>query len=111
MPYDFEDFAYPPTGGRLKLVLLGIALPGIIARFGLLAWVLEEAWWPSRRGSGEIIHGESAQAMAIVYLSVAAFIHFRWFWGLLPADRTFRVGTVCSLLTFLGALIWALCVS
>jgi hypothetical protein len=109
MAYDFEDLAYPPTGGRLKLILLGVVLPGIIAYFGIRAWILEEALWPGRRGSSMVIYGESAQAMGVVYLSVAALFHFRWVWGMLQAHRTFQAGTVCSLLAFLGALIYALC--
>jgi hypothetical protein len=109
MSYDYEDFAYPPNGGRVKLILLGLIIPGIIAYFAIRAWLTKEAYWPSRRGQGLIVHGESAQALAVVYLSVAAFFHFRWFWGLIQADRVFQIGTVCSLLTFLGALIHALC--
>jgi hypothetical protein len=110
MTHDFEDFAYPPSGGRMKMVVLGIMLPGIITYFGTRAWWLEEAIWPGRGNSSIVVHGECARAMAVVYLSVAAFIHFRWFWGLIPADRTFQAGAVCSLFTFLGALIYALCV-
>jgi hypothetical protein len=110
MPYDFDDLAYPPNGGRVKLILLGCLVPGIIAWFAINAWITQEAYWPSRRGSGMRLHGESAQAMAFVYLSVALFFHFRWFWGLLQAERVYLTGTVCSLMLFLGALIHTLCV-
>jgi hypothetical protein len=110
MPYDYEDLAYPPNGGRVKLILLGCLIPGIIAWFAIKAWLMKEAYWPGRRGSGMLVHGESAQAMAVVYLSVAAFFHFRWFWGLIQTHQIFQIGTICSLLLFLGALIYALCV-
>lgn len=111
MTDEFENLAYPPAGGRIKLLLLGILLPAVILRIACRAWLTQEAWWPGRQGSGVTVHGESAQAIAIVYLCVAAFVHFRWCWGLLQWDRTFQAGTVCSLLIFLGALIWALCVT
>ena len=108
MAFDSEDFAYPPSGGRNKLVLLGILLPGFIAWHAAHAWIARVAYWPSRRGAGIVIHGEAARAMAVLYLSVALFIHFRWFWGLLQKDRAFLSGTVGSCLLFLGALLWAL---
>ena len=107
---DYEDLAYPPNGGSLKLLVLGIIVPGTVAYFGYQAWASQEAWWPGR-GGGVMVHGEAAQAMAAAYLSMAAFIHFRWFWGLLRAERTFQAGTVLSLFSFLIALIWALCAS
>ena len=111
MPYDSEDFAYPPNGGRVKLILLGCLIPGIIAWFAINAWLMKEAYWPGgRRGPGMTVRGEAAQAMAVMYLSVAGFFHFRWFWGLIQFDRVFQIGTVCSLLLFLAALIHALCV-
>lgn len=110
MPFDAEDFAYPPTGGKFKLVLLGIIIPGFIAYYGVNAWLDEEAYWPGRRG-GVTVHGESARAMAVLYMSVASFVHSRWFWGLIQADRIFQVGMVSSLLIFLGSLIWALSVT
>lgn len=49
--------------------------------------------------------------MAAAYLSVAAFVHTRWFWGLLRAERTFQTVTLLSLLCFFGALIGELFVS
>jgi hypothetical protein len=110
MPFDAEDFAYPPTGGKFKLVLLGIIIPGFIAYYGVNAWLSEEAYWPGRRG-GVTVHGESARAMAVLYMSVATFVHSRWFWGLIQVDRIFQVGMVSSLLIFLGSLIWALSVT
>jgi hypothetical protein len=110
MPVDAEDFAYPPTGGKFKLVLLGIIIPGFIAYYGVNAWIDEKAYWPGRRG-GVTVHGESARAMAVLYMSVASFVHSRWFWGLIQADRIFQIGMVSSLLIFLGSLIWALSVT
>ena len=106
---DYEDFAYPPSGGRLKLIILGVVIPGVIAFFAIRAWAHQEAYWPGSRGSGMTVRGEAAQALAVAYLSIGAFLHFRWFWGLLSAHRTFQIGTVCSLFAFLAGLICALC--
>ena len=102
-----EDLAYPPTGGRLTLVLLGIVLPGVIAYFGVKAWVLEEAYWPGNHGNGVIIFGVAAQAFAVTRLSVACFCHFRWCWGLLGYDRVFEVGTAISVIFFLVSMVYA----
>ena len=110
MPFDAEDIAYPPTGGKLKLIFLGIIIPGFIAYYGVNAWLIEEAYWPGRPG-GVTVHGESARAIAVLYLSVASFVHSRWFWGLIQADRVFQISMVSSLLIFLGSLIWALSVT
>jgi len=110
MAFDTENFAYPPTGGTIKLIMVGIIFPGIIACYGVNAWLSEEAYWPGRRG-GVMVFGESARAMAVLYMSVGSFIHFRWFWGLIQAERVFKLGMVFSLLVFLGALIWALSVT
>lgn len=110
MASDTEGFAYPPTGGRIKLIVVGIILPGIVAYYGVNAWLSEQAYWHGR-GGGVTVRGESARAMAVLYMSVAGFIHFRWFWGLIQAERVFRIGMFSSLLIFLGALIWALSVT
>lgn len=107
MPFDIEDFAYPPVGGKVKLTLYGLILPALIIYHAADTWLSQETYWPGRR-SGMVVRGECAQAMAVIYLSIAAFIHFRWFWGLLQKDRIFQVGTVGSLVTALAAFIWAL---
>ncbi|MES2475192.1 MAG: hypothetical protein V4640_05385 [Verrucomicrobiota bacterium] len=107
MAFDFEDLAWPPTGGRLKLFLLGILVPGCITWSSARSWIEQEAYWPASRGSGMVVHGEAAQAMALVYLSVALFMHSRWCWGLLPVERLFRIGTVVSFVLFLSALLYA----
>lgn len=103
---DDGDFDIPPTGGRVKLILLGIVLPGLIAWYATDAWMAEKAYWPARQGRGIRIYGEAARALAVVYLSVAGFCHTRWFWGILQWERTFRAGTIASCLFFLGALLW-----
>ena len=72
-------------------------------------WTSEEAWWPGNRGSGVMAHGEAAKALAVLYMSVSAFVHTRWCWGLLGYNRMFETGTVISILGILGSMIWAFC--
>lgn len=109
MNIDYEDFVDPPTGGRFKLAVLGIIIPAMIAYFAVSAWLEELAYLPGRRG-GMMLHGESARAMAVVYMSVALFIHCRWFWGLIQSERVYKIGQISSLFIFLVALIWSLSV-
>lgn len=105
---DAADWSYPPSGGRVKLVLLGIIVPLLIMRFGLNAWITEEAVWFGRLSrSSVVVHGATAQSLAVVYGSAGLFCHFRWFWGLLSAYRAFEVGTIVSLIGFLGGLLCA----
>ncbi|MEY3895164.1 MAG: hypothetical protein RLZZ214_683 [Verrucomicrobiota bacterium] len=99
-----EDFSYPPSGGRVKLVVLGILLPLVVAYFGVDAWITEEAVWFGRGNADMEVHGRTAKSLGVAYTSVGLFCHFRWFWGLLPVYRVFEVGTVISLLGFLGGL-------
>jgi hypothetical protein len=110
MPFDTEDFDYPPTGSKFKQVVVGIIIPGFIVYYGVNVWIDEEAYLPGR-GGGVTIHGESARAMAVLYMSVASFVHSRWFWGMVHADKIYLVGMVGSLFIFLGSLIWALSVT
>lgn len=105
----FDDLTYPPdSGGKGKIILLGLVVPTVIGFFAAKAWISGEAYWPGRQG-GTTVTDDAARAMAVCYLSVALLCHFRWFWGLLRAERIFVVGTVCSLLTFLISLIAAFC--
>lgn len=108
-----EDFAYPPSGGRVKLVLLGIIMPLVIVYFGVHAWLIEEAIWFGSRGSDIVVHGPTAKSLGVAYTSIGLFCHFRWFWGLLPVYRVFEIGTVVSIVSFLGGLccgVYHLCI-
>ncbi len=42
---DIEELAYPPNGGRVNLVILGIIVPLVIVRFAGKAWIKQEATW------------------------------------------------------------------
>lgn len=100
---DIENLAYPPSGGRLKLIALGVLLPTTIASYAVRAWILEEAIWFGQDGSSMDLTGEAARSLAFCYVAVAMFCHFRWFWGLVPSYRIFSIGIVLSMLTGLAA--------
>jgi len=104
-----EDWAYPPDiGGRWKIVLLGIALPLFIAYWAEEAWVHQEAVLPAGRRGTLTVTGDIARALAVCYLSAAAFCHFRWYWGLVSSYAVFVRGTVISLLAGLAGFFTAL---
>ena len=86
--------------------LLGIALPMISGpNYASRAWIAEEAIWFARHGSDEVVHGQTAKSLAVSYLGVGLFCHFRWLWGLVPIPWVFEVGTVVSLICFIGGLV------
>lgn len=101
---EIEDLSYPPTGGRVKIAILGILLPLLLAYFASKAWIDQVATWPGNRGHGVIVKGETARAIAVCKLAVALFCHFRWFWGIVSTYRVFTIGMVVSLILFLCGL-------
>ena len=101
---DAEDLAYPPSGGRGKMALLGILLPIFIVYTGVQAWMTEEAVWFGRRGVDLVVRGRTAKAIGFVYGSIGLFCHFRWLWGLIPVYRVFEIGTTVSLFGILGGI-------
>jgi len=103
MSFDYDDRAHPPSsGGKRKMILLGIVLPILISLFAAKTWISMEAYWPGRWG-GVTLYDDAARAMAILHLSIAGFCHFRWFWRLRGEETIFNVGTVLSMLAGLCA--------
>jgi hypothetical protein len=96
----FEHFAHPPSGGYLKLFILGIILPGAVGYFGWLAWTTGQAAW----FDSKVVEGLAAQSLAVAYSSLALFCHSRWFWGIVPVNFLFKIGTLISLLGLIAAL-------
>lgn len=92
-----------PTGGPLKLAMLGILLPGYLFYHAAIAWFNQVATWYGRGGDIEVF-GPTARSLAVVYACVGLLCHFRWFWGLLGRYRVFEVGSIVSLLGFSGGL-------
>jgi hypothetical protein len=103
---DIEDVYHPPSGGRVKLLLLGILFPAVITHFGMQAWITEESPWYYQPYSAYIEHGQSAKALGLTYMSIGLFAHARWFWGLLPFYPFYILGTMASFIGFSGGLFW-----
>lgn len=99
---NIEDLSYPPSGGRFKMVILGVLLPTAIGYFAARSWICQEAIWFGRGGGSMTVKGEAARSLAVCYLGAAGFCHFRWFWGLVPSYRAFTIGIVLSLIVGLG---------
>lgn len=62
--------------------VLGVALALIPIGYGLHCLNTGHARIIGSRGSALDLSGSAAQALAIAYLAVGAFIHAHWFWGL-----------------------------
>ncbi|HEY1663166.1 MAG TPA: hypothetical protein VGI03_12170 [Verrucomicrobiae bacterium] len=80
---DAEDLAYPPSGGRVKMLLLGIGLALLPVGYGIHCLLIHQTVLPGQDGDLDV-HGSGAVALAISYIAVGVFIHAHWFWGLLP---------------------------
>ena len=98
---DILNLSYPPSGGRLKMVFLGLLLPAWIAFHAWKAWTSREAIWFGD-GTEMDVTGDTARAMAVCYLATALLAHFRWFWGLWPSFRVFEIRTILSIILGLG---------
>lgn len=101
-----EDLSHPPSGGASQLVVLGMVLPLVAWYFGGKAWLTQEATWFGHRNTSLVVQGQTARALAVVFISVGCFCHFRWCWGLIPVYTVFRVGTTVSLLGIVGGILF-----
>ena len=101
---DAEDLANAPEGGPLKMWLVGAGLALVPLCYGACGlWTGETTFFGGRGGSLEL-HGPAAVAMSIAYISVGAFIHFHWFWGLHPRLRGWsQLFKTLAVLVFLGS--------
>ena len=104
-----EDLSTPASGGKFHLIVYGIIVPLVICYFASLAWIEKEAVWISSEGlAKERITGDAARAMAVAYLCSAAFMNFRWCWGLLGFEKTSNAGVAIALYVGIGAMLTAL---
>jgi hypothetical protein len=98
-----ESLSHSPSGGRLKMWLLGVALAMLPIYYGIRCLQSGHATFFGSRGSNLELTGTSAVAMAIAYIAVGVFIHAHWFWGLHPKLLALSpILKVLAVLTFLG---------
>lgn len=98
---DAEDLGYPPSGGPVKMWLLGVGLALVPAGYGIHCFLEGHACLFGDNNSNLDLFGSAARAMSIAYMSVGAFIHAHWFWGLQP-----RFGLVSYLLKLLAVTVF-----
>ncbi len=100
---DAEDIAYPPSGGRLKMWLLGAGLALIPLGYGTHCLFTGHARLFGRSATNLDLDGSAAIALAIAYIAIGVFIHAHWFWGLLPRCEPVSYWLkLASVLVFLG---------
>ena len=103
-----ESLSYSPSGGRIKMWLLGVGLALGPICYGIRCLATDHATFIGSRGSRLELTGSAAMAMAIAYLAVGLFIHAHWFWGLHPKLTMWSpVLKVPILVIFLGAFVYA----
>jgi hypothetical protein len=98
---DAEDLAYPPSGGRVKMWLLGVGLAALPIGYGMHCLVVRHALLLGDRETDLDLYGSAAVALGIAYLAVGIFIHAHWFWGLYPKGES-----LSYLLKLLAALLF-----
>ena len=100
-----ESLAYSPSGGRLKMWLLGVGLALIPSYYGISCLQTGRATLFGSRGMHLDLTGSSAVAMSIAYIAVGVFIHAHWFWGLHPKLAPWSpILKILAVLVFLGGL-------
>jgi hypothetical protein len=100
-----ESLAHAPSGGRLKMWLLGVGLALIPIYYGIRCLQSGHATFFGTRGARLELTGAEATAMAIAYIAVGVFIHAHWFWGLHPRlEALSPILKVVATLVFLGGL-------
>lgn len=108
-PYEFDakvadNLSHSPSGGRVKMWLLGVGLALIPLGYGVHCLITGQARFFGRRGSHLDLDGTAAISLAIAYIAVGLFMHAHWFWGLHP--RLFRFSSLLkgfALLVFIGS--------
>lgn len=80
---DAEDLACSPTGGPIKMWLMGVGVALIPLIYGVHCLFSGHAILFGHQGDMDVT-GPAATALAIAYIAVGVFIHAHWFWGLLP---------------------------
>lgn len=97
-----ESLSGSPSGGRIKMWLLGFCLALIPICYGVHCLFAHEATLFGRGGSRLEFHDMSADTLAVAYIAVGLFIHAHWFWGIHPRLQPFsNFGKLLSLLVFL----------
>ena len=71
-----------PTGGPFKMWFWGAVVAIVPLGYGVVCLFTGHVSIIGRGGESAIFHGAEAVGLATGYISVGAFLHFRYFWGL-----------------------------
>jgi hypothetical protein len=100
-----ESLSHAPSGGRLKMWLLGVGVALIPVYYGIRCLQSGHATFFGTRGARLELTGSEATAMAIAYIAIGVFIHAHWFWGLHPKFEALSpILKILATLVFLGGL-------
>jgi hypothetical protein len=100
-----EALSHSPSGGKLKMWVLGVGLALLPIGYGASCLVNGQARLWGSNDSELDLDGSAAVGLAIAYVAVGAFIHFHWFWGLhLRLLRFSPLLKTVAVLAFLGGI-------
>lgn len=102
-----ENLSDSPSGGPVKMWLLGVVLALVPIGYGIHCLHSGHAILLGQNSNLDVT-GSAAIALAIAYIAVGVFIHAHWFWGLSPKLGWLSpVLKVLATLAFLGSLGYA----
>lgn len=105
---DAEDWNSPPSGGRVKMWLLGIGLALIPLGYGVRCLFTGHACFFGHRANLDLV-GPAAIALAIAYIAIGVFIHAHYFWGLHPKLQPYsNILKALAALVFIGSFFYTL---
>jgi hypothetical protein len=81
--YDPPTLADEPSGGRVKMWLVGVGVALAPVIYGVYCLISGHAILPGDPESLDV-YGDAAFGLAIASMAVGLFIHAHWFWGLHP---------------------------
>jgi hypothetical protein len=98
-----------PAGGPVKMWFWGVVAALVPFGYGVVSLFTGHARLLGRGGESADFRGVDAIAVAIGYISIGAFLHFRYFWGLHPKISDWsQLLCMLSLLSFVGSFLFTL---
>jgi hypothetical protein len=97
-----------PSSGWKEMWIGGIGMALIPVGYGVYCLYTGHAYFPRRHGPILDLQGWEAVVLAIAYIAVGAFLHFKFFWGRHPRlrSRSSRLKQG-ALLIFLSGFVYA----
>jgi hypothetical protein len=78
----YDDFEYPPSVSKFTAWVIGMVTPIWILVYAIAGMAKGEFHWSQKGCSSPLVfHGSLALWLGATYLSVAALLHFQFYWG------------------------------